>query len=815
MTAFYDGANNVLDQPRGAATSSEQTLTVTSASVVTTTSINASGITYGQNGSVTVTVSANSGSNTPTGNVSLSVDGGAAVTKTLVNGSYTFTVADIPALATPSAGNHPLSASYAGATGFNASGPTAGTLTVARAPVTASAGSGSGTYNGQTRSPDSCVVSGPYVGDLTCANNPLSVGPNVGTFAIAPVVSGTGLTNYDITPVNGSYTISEAPVTATGGSGSGPYNGQTQSPDSCVVSGAYVGDLTCANDPLSVGPNVGTFAIAPVVSGTGQSNYNITSVNGSYNISKAPVTATAGSGSGTYNGQTQSPSACAVTGTYNGDLTCANNPVSVGPDVGTFAIAPLVSGTGQANFEITLTDGSYTISKALVTATAGSGSGSYNGQTQSPAVCAVTGTYTGDLTCANNPTSVGPDVGTFPIAPVVSGTGQANFEITLTDGSYTISKALVTATAGSGSGSYNGQTQSPAVCAVTGTYTGDLTCANNPASVGPDVGTFPIAPVVSGTGQANFEITLTDGSYTISKALVTATVGSGSGSYNGQTQSPAVCAVTGTYTGDLTCANNPASVGPDVGTFPIAPVVSGTGQANFEITLTDGSYTISKALVTATAGSGSGSYNGQTQSPAVCAVTGTYTGDLTCANNPASVGPDVGTFPIAPVVSGTGQANFEITLTDGSYTISKALVTATAGSGSGSYNGQTQSPAVCAVTGTYTGDLTCANNPASVGPDVGTFPIAPVVSGTGQANFEITLTDGSYTISKALVTATAGSGSGSYNGQTQSPAVCAVTGTYTGDLTCANNPASVGPDVGTFPIAPVVSGTGQANFESP
>ena len=72
---------------------------------------------------------------------------------------------------------------------------------------------------------------------------------------------------------------------------------------------------------------------------------------------------------------------------------------------------------------------------------------------------------------------------------------------------------------------------------------------------------------------------------------------------------------------------------------------------------------------------------------------------------------------------------------------------------------------MCAVTGTYTGDSTCANNPASVGPDVGTFPIAPVVSGSGQANFEITLTDGSYTISKALVTATAGSGSGSYNGE--------------------------------------------------
>ncbi len=110
---------------------------------------------------------------------------------------------------------------YAGATGFNASGPTAGTLTVAKAPVTATGGSGSGPYNGQTQSPDSCVVSGPYVGDLTCANNPATVGPNVGTFAIAPVVSGTGLTNYNITLVNGSFTISKAPITATAGNGSG------------------------------------------------------------------------------------------------------------------------------------------------------------------------------------------------------------------------------------------------------------------------------------------------------------------------------------------------------------------------------------------------------------------------------------------------------------------------------------------------------------------------------------------------------------------------------------------------------------------
>ncbi len=166
------------------------------------------------------------------------------------------------------------------------------------------------------------------------------------------------------------------------------------------MTGTYIGDLTCANNPSTVGPDVGTSTILPVVSGSNQSNFDITSVNGSYTIAKAPVTATAGGGSGTYNGLAQSPSACAVTGTYIGDLTCANNPSTVGPDVGTSTILPVVSGSNQSNFDITSVNGSYTIAKAPVTATAGSGSGTYNGLAQSPSACAVTGTYTGDLTCA-------------------------------------------------------------------------------------------------------------------------------------------------------------------------------------------------------------------------------------------------------------------------------------------------------------------------------------------------------------------------------------------------------------------------------
>jgi len=627
-------------------------------------------------------------------------------------------------------------------------------ITILKAPVTSTAGSGSNVYDGATHSPSACVVTGTYIGGLSCINSPASVGPGIGTTAISPVTSGPALSNFLVTPVDGSYTIDPAPVTATAGSGSGTYNGMTQSPSACAVTGAYIGALSCVNSPASVGPGIGTTAITPITTGTDLANFIVTSVNGSYTIDPALVTATAGSGSGTYNGMTQSPSACAVTGAYIGSLSCVNSPSSVGPGVGTTTIIPITTGADIANFAVTSVNGSYTIDQALVTATAGSGSNVYDGASHSPSTCAVTGAYIGSLSCVNSPSSVGPGVGTTVIIPITTGADIANFVVTSVNGSYTIDQALVTATAGSGSNVYDGATHSPSGCAVTGAYTGSLSCANSPASVGPGIGTTVISPVTTGTDLANFIVTSVNGSYTIDPALVTATGGSGSGTYDGLTQSPSACVVSGAYTGSLSCANSPASVGPGVGTTSIIPITTGADIANFVVTSVNGSYTIAPALVTATGGSGSGTYNGLTQSPGACVVTGAYTGSVTCANNPASVGPNIGTTAIAPVTSGPDLANFTVTSVNGSYTINPALVTATAGSGSNVYDGGTHSPSACLVTGAYIGGLSCVNSPATVGPGVGTTVITPVTSGADLTNFTVTPINGSYDITKKSLVVT-------------------------------------------------------------
>ena len=99
-----------------------------------------------------------------------------------------------------------------------------------------------------------------------------------------------------------------------------------------------------------------------------------------------------------------------------------------------------------------------------------------------------------------------------------------NYDITYNTAAFTIDKALVTATAGGGSSTYDGLAKTPAACVFSGLYTGSLSCADTPASVGPNAGTTVIVPAVSGADLVNFDITNVNGAYVIDKAATTTVV---------------------------------------------------------------------------------------------------------------------------------------------------------------------------------------------------------------------------------------------------------------------------------------------------
>src|SRR5207245_7778504 len=109
-----------------AGSTSTSTLHVNAAA--TQVAISAPTVTYNSNGTVTVTVNAANGVPTPTGSVTLTVDGGNAQTVSLTSGQASFTITS------PSAGNHTLNATYNPTSNYQTSSAT-GTLHVDAPPT--------------------------------------------------------------------------------------------------------------------------------------------------------------------------------------------------------------------------------------------------------------------------------------------------------------------------------------------------------------------------------------------------------------------------------------------------------------------------------------------------------------------------------------------------------------------------------------------------------------------------------------------------------------------------------------------------------
>ncbi len=211
LTWAYGGDSNF----SGSTTASAYVLSVSGTSVGTTTTLNAavSPITYGQSASITATVAPASGSTSPTGTVTLTIDGTATQTATLSGGAATFTVSGLLT------GAHVFSATYGGATAFGPSSTAANLpLTVNHAPLTVTA-SCSNRIFGQVNSCNA-VVGGVYqytdsaasvftTTPITATTTATRSSP-AGTYFATPVYTATvfGNANYAIAPVNGSFTIS-------------------------------------------------------------------------------------------------------------------------------------------------------------------------------------------------------------------------------------------------------------------------------------------------------------------------------------------------------------------------------------------------------------------------------------------------------------------------------------------------------------------------------------------------------------------------------------------------------------------------------
>ncbi|ACF11780.1 filamentous haemagglutinin family outer membrane protein [Chlorobaculum parvum NCIB 8327] len=570
----------------------------------------------------------------------------------------------------------------------------AGTGTITQAPLTITGGTTSHQYDGTQYTNTYSVTSGTLYGsDAVTGVTTLGTGTNAGTYNDnLTSATGSGLSNYDIDFVNGSLTITQAPLTITGGTTSHQYDGTQYTNTYSVTSGTLYGsDAVTGVTTLGTGTNAGTYNDnLTSATGSGLSNYDIDFVNGSLTITQAPLTITGGTTSHQYDGTQYTNTYSVTSGTlYGSDAVTGVTTLGTGTNAGTYNDnLTSATGSGLSNYDIDFVNGSLTITQAPLTITGGTTSHQYDGTQYTNTYSVTSGTlYGSDAVTGVTTLGTGTNAGTYnDNLTSATGSGLSNYDIDFVNGSLTITQAPLTITGGTTSHQYDGTQYTNTYSVTSGTlYGSDAVTGVTTLGTGTNAGTYnDNLTSATGSGLSNYDIDFVNGSLTITQAPLTITGGTTSHQYDGTQYTNTYSVTSGTlYGSDAVTGVTTLGTGTNAGTYnDNLTSATGSGLSNYDIDFVNGSLTITQAPLTITANDDSKTYdavaytggNGVTYFGFVngedISILGTlvYTGNSQGAIN-------AGTYQIIPAIEEEepGYYNYSITYNPGTLTIEQSL----------------------------------------------------------------------------------------------------------------------------------------------
>ncbi|MBB5343303.1 MBG domain-containing protein, partial [Tunturibacter empetritectus] len=711
---------------------------------------------------------------------------------------------------TPAAPSTPGTYTITAATGTLASAnytftPVNGLLTINKGTLTVTAGSATKVY-GAANPAFTASATGAMNGDtFTFSETTTATAASpVGAYNIVPTAAGSNLGNYTVTYVNGTLTVTKAPLAVTASSFTIPY-GTADPTYTATITGFVNGDTqataTTGAPSLTTTPAAPSAPnVYPITAATGtlaSTNYSFTYNPGTLTITKGTLTVTAGSATKVY-GAANPAFTASATGAVNGDTFTFSETTTAttASPVGTYNIVPTAAGSNLGNYTVTYVNGTLTVTQANLTVTASSYTIPYG--TADPTYAAtITGFVNGDTQATA--TTGSPSLTTTPPAPSTPGSytitaapgtlASTNYSFAYNPGTFTITKGTLTVTAGSATKVYG--TANPTFSAsATGAVNGDTFTFSETttATAASPVGTYNIVPTATGSNLGNYTVTYVNGTLTVTQAVLTVTASSYTIPYG--TADPTYTAtITGFVNGDTQAtATTGAS---SLTTTPAAPstpgsytITAATGtlaSTNYSFTYNPGTLTITKGTLTVTAGNATKVYGAAnptfTASPSGAANGDTFTFSETTTATTAS---PVGTYNIVPTAAGSNLGNYTVTYVNGTLTVTQANLTVTASSYTIPYG--TADPTYAAtITGFVNGDTqatattgapSLTTNPTAPSA-AGSYPITAALGTLASTNYTFTPVNGLLTINKGSYTITWKSQSAVYGTALGSPTLTA------------------------------------------
>ncbi len=475
----------------------------------------------------------------------------------------------------------------------------------------------------------------------------------VGTVVLQ--ASQAGDANYSAATASQTFMVTAAQLTATAANASRAFN--TANPTfTGTVTGAVGSDTFTETftTTATTTSNVGSYPIVPAVTGAQLANYTVNAVNGALTVTgavttttlTAPATATGGnsvtltatvaSTAGTPGGMVTFYSGTTALGTgtlsAGGVATLSTTTLGVGTDSLTAsypATGNFAASTSSAN-GITVSAPSQTITFPAISAKVyGSAPFAVSATSSLGATYPVTITVqSGPATIAGGMVTVNA-VGTVVLLATQAGDAQhsaatATQGFQVTPAPLTVSAANASRTFGAANPTFTG-TVTGAVGSDTFTETFSTTATSTS-----NVGTYPIVPAITGP-TANYTVTITNGTLTVSGAATTTAVTAPTSAISGAsvTLTATVTSSAGTPAGSVTFTSGATSLG-------MGTLAGGVASLN-TTALPIGTDTVTATY--AAAGNFAGS-----SGTANTTVTGTAvsTGSYTVSANPVSLTVQVG-----------------------------------------------------------------------------------------------------------------------------------------------------------------------------
>jgi filamentous hemagglutinin family protein len=704
-----------------------------------------------------------------------------------------------------------------------------------QAPLTVTAKNVSMAYaDGTTLSPASGFTSSGLLGSdsvtsATLASNASLSGSgnwNAGTWSITPSAAlGTGLSNYSISYVAGTQTISAKTVSLSGiGATNKVYDATTA--DTLDTSGESIAGKV-SGDAVSIGNGSASFADANagsnktvtatgfVLSGADAGDYSLTGQPSGLtaSITQAALTVTAKNASMTYadgtalNGTTGFTESGLLGSDSINSVSLASNATLSGSgnwNAGTWAITPSAAlGSGLSNYAITYANGSETIAAKSVSLAGITANGktydATTGDTLTTSGESITGKVSGDNVSISNGTAsfADPNAGVgktitatgFALSGADAGdyslTGQpSGLTASITPASLTVTAKNVSMTYADGT-TLSGTTAFTSSGLLGGDAVSSVTLASNATLSGSgnwNAGTWSITPSAAlGTGLSNYIIAYAAGTQSIAAKAVSITGVTANGKTYDATTSDTLTtsgeAISGKVSGDnVTISNGSASfadANAGTGKTVTASGFSLTGAASGDYTLSAQpsglTATITPAALTVTADNQSKAY-GSSDRALTYAVSGLVGGqsaaDVLSGSLSRNAGANVGTYAIT-LGSLTANSNYALSYVPGIFTITAANLLAVAADNKSMTYGGLVPTLTYSFSGLVNGDNASVftgslATGATSASNVGAYAITQGTLSAG-GNYTISFTPGTLTVNPAPLTVIADSVSKPYH----------------------------------------------------